>query len=114
VFSASLGAAQRRFVRELNEQEKLAMSNKLRAYAFGISLVLLSPLTALAEEPVAEASAASKTENYSYEFEDDGLLGESASALGTVMKVRQGATRTMLLRPRWHFIPELLKSAESI
>ena len=90
------------------------MSNKLRAYAFGISLVLLSPLTALGEEPVEGGESAGRAESYSYEFDDDALLGESASALGTVMKVRQGAARTMLLRPRWHFIPELLKSAEGL
>lgn len=90
------------------------MSNTLKAFTLGLSLTLLAPLPALAEEPASQADAAGKTESYSYKFDDDALLGESASALGTVMKVRQGAARTMLLRPRWHFIPELLKSAESI
>jgi hypothetical protein len=49
-----------------------------------------------------------------YDFEDDDLLAAGLGAMGAVLKVRKGAARVQLLRPRTHFVPEMLKSVEHI
>jgi hypothetical protein len=53
-------------------------------------------------------------DGYSYVFRDDPLGGNSSGANTARIKVRQHGARTTLLRPRLHFIPELLKSVEDI
>jgi len=49
-----------------------------------------------------------------YDFEDDDVEGEYRSPLGESIVVRQGAGRVSLVRPRLHFMPELMKSVETI
>ncbi|MCB9593189.1 MAG: hypothetical protein H6719_10690 [Sandaracinaceae bacterium] len=49
-----------------------------------------------------------------YDFEDDDVQGEYRSPLGESIVVRQGAGRVSLVRPRLHFMPELMKSVETI
>ncbi len=49
-----------------------------------------------------------------YDFKDDDLLGAGLGPMGSVLKVRKGAARVQLLRPRTHFVPEMLKSVEHI
>ena len=53
-------------------------------------------------------------DGYSYVFRDDPLGGGSGGPTSARIKVRQHGARTTLLRPRLHFIPELLKSVEDI
>ena len=51
---------------------------------------------------------------YAYTFKDDPLdaapLGENSARIA----VRRGAKRTILIRPRTHFIVEIFKSAEDL
>lgn len=55
-----------------------------------------------------------ETEGYGYKFDDDlvgaGVMGPQSG----IIKVRQGVVRRTLIRPRTHFVPELLKSIELI
>ncbi|WP_104977392.1 hypothetical protein [Sorangium cellulosum] len=67
---------------------------------------------------IPEAAAQDKTparqENYSYTFTDDLLDASNSAASGAVLQVRQLGRRDRLLRPRLHFVPEMLKSVESM
>jgi len=49
-----------------------------------------------------------------YDFEDDDLLAAGLGPMGSTIVVRPGAARQQLLRPRTHFVPEMLKSVEHI
>jgi hypothetical protein len=74
-----------------------------------ISLVLI-PGLAYAEE----IGRFDHDEGYGYEFSDDPLNAGGFGANDMMIKVRPRAARTMLIRPRTNFIPELLKSVEDI
>ena len=50
----------------------------------------------------------------SYVFEDDPIAATGEVARGMRIRVRPGMVRTTLLRPRTHFVRELLKSAEDL
>jgi hypothetical protein len=56
----------------------------------------------------------SKGEGYGYEFSDDPLAAGGFGPNDATIKVRPKAARTTLIRPRTHFIPEMLKSVENI
>lgn len=64
------------------------------------------------------ASAQTKTtthkEGYGYEFEDDPLAAGGFGPNDSMIRVRRGAQRSTLIKPRTQFITELLKSVESI
>lgn len=49
-----------------------------------------------------------------YEFDDHDVEGGYRSPLGESLTVRRRAGRVSLVRPRVHFVPELLKSVERI
>ena len=49
-----------------------------------------------------------------YEFDDDPLSAGGFGPSDATIKVRPKAARTTLIRPRTHFIPEMLKSVENI
>jgi hypothetical protein len=49
-----------------------------------------------------------------YEFKDDPLHALDDRALGEVLKIPKRPYRVYLLRPRTHFVPEMLKSVERI
>ncbi len=49
-----------------------------------------------------------------YNFEDHDVEGGYRSPLGESIIVREGMGRVTLVRPRLHFVPELLKSVETI
>jgi hypothetical protein len=77
------------------------------------TLILLAPTVARAEG--GRASPSSDTERgYVYTFKDDPLGATPFSDRGALLKVRPIGKRTLLLRPRTHFIAELFKSAEDL
>ena len=47
-------------------------------------------------------------------FLDDDLLGGGISPYGSWFKHRRPAARTLLIRPRSSFVPEMYKSVENI
>ena len=51
-------------------------------------------------------------EGYAYEFEDDALSAGSRYSKGARIRIVPPAKRATLIRPRLHFVPELLKSVE--
>jgi hypothetical protein len=63
----------------------------------------------------AQASASKETnDGYGYEFDDDPLNAGGFGPNDATIKVRAKAARTMLIRPRKSFVPEMLKSVENI
>lgn len=60
------------------------------------------------------AAMAQDAPETTYDFEDDDVEGEYRSPLGTQILVMPGRNRTSLVRPRVHFVPELMKSVETI
>jgi hypothetical protein len=76
------------------------------------ALVLAISVTALLP---ARASAQSDAEgNYEYRFEDDPMSAVSQQELKDLIRIRLGYRVTTLIRPRTHFVPELLKSVEHL
>lgn len=98
----------------------MATRTKLVGLFAGFSVVLLS--SAAFAQGAADDSAAARTtesapggaEGYGYEFSDDPLSAGGFGPNDATIKVRPKAARTTLIRPRTHFIPEMLKSVENI
>lgn len=77
------------------------------------------PKRATARRPAtAERTVATVEElgekGYGYDFEDDPLHADSSAAHSARIRVRPHALRDTLIRPRLHFIPEMLKSVEDM
>lgn len=54
------------------------------------------------------------SEGYGYEFEDDPLSAGGFGPNDSRIRVRKGAQRSTLIKPRTQFITELLKSVENL
>ena len=67
--------------------------------------IIFVPATALSQDKDEE-------EGYSYAFEDDVLGAGARFSTSARIRVVPPAKRATLIRPRLHFIPELLKSVE--
>lgn len=81
----------------------------------GIAVLLLaSSAWAQAGGAVAKETAATGGDGYGYEFSDDPLAAGGFGPNDATIRVRPKAARTTLIRPRTHFIPEMLKSVENI
>lgn len=76
-----------------------------------IGLVLATVSTASAQD-VKETAAGD--DGYGYEFEDDPLSAGGFGPNDSRIRVRRGAQRSTLIKPRTQFITELLKSVENI
>jgi hypothetical protein len=89
---------------------------KLVGSVAGISVMLLASSAWAQDAAVAkEAPGGDKGgEGYGYEFSDDPLAAGGFGPNDATIKVRPKAARTTLIRPRTHFIPEMLKSVENI
>lgn len=77
--------------------------------ATGVMVLLLSS-TAFAQ--AAKVSGAA--DGYGYEFEDDPLSAGGFGPNDSRIRVRRGAQRSTLIKPRTQFISELLKSVENL
>jgi hypothetical protein len=75
---------------------------------------LLAVVGVSAVAPMAHADPTKKDDNYGYIFEDDALKAEGRGANTAQIVVRKPATRERLLRPRVHFVTEMLKSVENM
>lgn len=69
---------------------------------------------AAAEEKAPHSGATHDSDNYGYIFTDDVLNAGNPSAIGGMLSVVKAARRDRLLRPRLHFVPEMLKSVETM
>lgn len=77
-----------------------------------IALFLSVPLAATAA--AQDRPAPSQAPDISYEFDDHGVDGGRYVPEDTLITWRARAIRTSLVRPRVHFVPELLKSVERL
>ena len=59
------------------------------------------------------ASAADE-ESYGYEFDDDPLNAGGFGPNDATIRVRPGAVRSLLIRPRTQFVEEMLQSVENL
>lgn len=98
------------------------------ALAFSSASVLVPRLAAAQPAPAARAQAAPaqaaratgratqapEETNTEYRFEDDDLLGGGLDGTMPVIRVNPRASRSLLIRPRTSFVPELLVSAEGL
>jgi hypothetical protein len=70
--------------------------------------LVLPALTASAQD------AAGQPEATTYDFDDDLVTGDLVRPDGEQLVVRRRGRRGTLIRPREHFIPEMLKSVEDL
>jgi outer membrane lipoprotein-sorting protein len=72
---------------------------------------------AFADPPARGAAAArstAQTDGYGYTFSDDPLAAGGLSATDATIKIRPGAMRAVLTRPRTSFVAEMLASVEKL
>jgi len=84
---------------------------KKLAISFVVSGLVLTLAASAAAQDVKESAA---SDGYGYEFDDDPLAAGGFGPNDERIRVRRGAQRATLIRPRTHFIPELLKSVENL
>jgi hypothetical protein len=96
----------------------MAERKKLVGVVAGLAVMAFAS-TAFAQAPGGDAAkttegTAGGGDGYGYEFSDDPLSAGGFGPNDATIKVRPKAARTTLIRPRTHFIPEMLKSVENI
>jgi hypothetical protein len=91
----------------------MATRTKLLGLSAGVSVFMLAA-GVLAQEAAPAAAGDKGGDGYGYEFDDDPLSAGGFGPNDATIKVRPKAARTTLIRPRTHFIPEMLKSVENI
>ena len=62
----------------------------------------------------AQTKRSDTNDGYGYEFNDDPLSAGGFGPNDATIRVRPGPVRTMLIRPRTSFVPEMLKSVENL
>lgn len=62
----------------------------------------------------AAADPNKKDDNYGYIFSDDPLKADTMGSMGAQIKIVPLGRRDRLLRPRVHFVTEMLKSVETM
>jgi len=82
-----------------------------------ITAAFLASITAglfISSAAHAEPKKNTKSDDYSYTFTDDDLLGKDMAGQSAMIKVRQTGTRDRLIRPRIQFVAEMIKSVENL
>jgi len=78
------------------------------------SLVLAFAALSWVSTAAAQTKRSDNTDGYGYEFSDDPLSAGGFGPNDATIRVRPGPVRTMLIRPRTSFVPEMLKSVENL
>ena len=90
-------------------------SRPLFPCALASALVVLTLSRAsFAIEAETTAATATEADGYSYTFKDDALKAGGLSPTDPRLHVVIHAARSLLIRPRTHFIAEMLKSVENL
>jgi hypothetical protein len=76
-----------------------------------LSVLLVSSVAAAQPKPADDKD---KKEGYGYTFDDDPLAAGGFGPGDATIRVRPGAVRTTLIRPRTSFVTEMLKSVENL
>ncbi len=87
---------------------------KILVSAAALAMVMMVGSTAMAKDAKKKIETVEEGDGYGYNFEDDLVGAGVMGAQNGLIKVRQGVVRRTLIRPRTHFVPELLKSIELI
>jgi hypothetical protein len=77
-----------------------------------IGLALAMAFVATAGDAAADPTK--KDDSYGYVFEDDALKADTMGAASAQIRVLKLGRRDRLLRPRVHFVSEMLKSVENM
>jgi hypothetical protein len=76
------------------------------------AFVVFAMVSSASAQDVKETSTGD--DGYGYEFEDDPLNAGGFGPNDSRIRVRRGAQRSTLIKPRTQFIAELLKSVENL
>ena len=80
----------------------------------GLALMVASSV-ALADETADDSVTVTESDDsYGYQFGDDLLNGDGIDAAAPRIVVRSSGRRDRLIRPRVHFVRELLMSVENL
>ena len=83
----------------------------MRKFLYGFIITAL----VLSASPVSAQTKTTLSDNgYGYEFEDDPLSAGGFGPNDSRIRVRRGAQRSTLIRPRTQFIKEIIYSIESL
>jgi hypothetical protein len=80
--------------------------------ALTAGLITLALVSTASAQDVKETAGGD--DGYGYEFEDDPLSAGGFGPNDSRIRVRRGAQRSTLIKPRTQFITELLKSVENL
>jgi hypothetical protein len=86
-------------------------SSRVVAGGFVALSLLLTASAAFAQDKAGEKK---EDGGYGYEFSDDPLNAGGFGPSDATIRVRPGAVRSTLIRPRTSFVPEMLKSVENL
>ncbi len=87
-------------------------SKKILVGLATLSLFFVSSVASAQKK--ADAKDKKEEGGYGYEFSDDPLSAGGFGPNDATIRVRPGAVRTTLIRPRTSFVPEMLKSVENL
>ncbi len=82
--------------------------------ALTAGLITLALVSNASAQDVKETAGGGGDDGYGYEFEDDPLSAGGFGPNDSRIRVRRGAQRSTLIKPRTQFITELLKSVENL
>ena len=80
----------------------------------GTALIIGGIALSFASSASAQVKDSKTDDGYGYEFEDDPLSAGGFGPNDSRIRVRRGAQRSTLIKPRTQFITELLKSVENL
>jgi hypothetical protein len=83
-------------------------TKSLATLALAFCATLLGSVGTAAAQPVAAE------QRYHYDFDDDYMVGDTLSTTPPLLRIPKRLPRVSLLRPRASFVPEMLKSVESM
>jgi hypothetical protein len=86
----------------------------MRSMRVGLAAVACGAAVLVSSAVVFAQEKDKDKEGYGYEFDDDPLSAGGFGPNDATIRVRPRAARTTLIRPRTSFVPEMLKSVESL
>ncbi len=82
--------------------------------ALASALTLLTLATTSVADPTPAAETSTDASGYTYRFNDDALKAGGLDHKDARLRVVHHTARDLLIRPRVHFIAEMLKSVENL
>jgi hypothetical protein len=86
----------------------------MRTIRVGLAAIAFGAVLLGANTRAFAADGDKDKEGYGYSFDDDPLSAGGFGPNDATIRVRPRAARTTLIRPRTSFVPEMLKSVESL